>query len=667
MIKNNAIGVCVTSIHQPSVHKVLTELGKEAKKRGYYLQIFAPFSDLYHKTKNDSAQKKIFNLIDYNKICCLIIFTEMIKDESVQKELANHAIAANVPVISIKQSIPGCCNIRYDSEAALDKIIRHLIEVHNCTKINFIAGLCGNEISERRLNIYKNVLNEYNFPVEEQRIGYGDFWSLPAKKATEEFLNSDIEKPDAIVCANDAMAIAVVDCLLNHKIRVPEDIIVTGLGGIQEREYHIPLLTSAIYDPVMSSDYILNTMEEILTGKYSCDNDIIIPCQPVYTESCGCVLNTKYENDKRLEKLFVNTEKEHNYSHAIHEFNSFINVDCTIETLARLLPNYLWGPEISALNLYIEAEFASMIGFKLTSSEDTITEPHLLLLNQISETNCLTPLCPVQYINVPDKDNAVNCNFNNILIIPLNVMDENLGVITIDYDGSNIYHDCLYELTMTLDNILGTIKNRAELLQTNQQLNALSEQTIQSLAEIVEAKSEFTGLHVKRVSEYTRILAEAMGYPPEEVDTIRIASMMHDIGKINIPSSILEKPGKLTDEEFNVIKTHVTEGEKLLRHSPGKIMQTARIIALQHHEKWNGKGYLGLKGTDIALESRIVALADVFDALVSKRPYKSAFSDHEAYDIITKDSGSHFDPEVVRAFVQNYYQFLNIHAKYKDN
>lgn len=254
----------------------------------------------------------------------------------------------------------------------------------------------------------------------------------------------------------------------------------------------------------------------------------------------------------------------------------------------------------------------------------------------------------------------------DMLLIPLNVMDENLGIITIDYNGKGICYECLYEFIITLDNMLGTIKSRMELISMHQQLNTLSEQTIQSLAEIVEAKSEFTGLHVKRVSEYTRVLAEAMGYTPDEVDTIRVASMMHDIGKINIPSSILEKPGKLTDDEFEVIKTHVTEGEKLLHNSPGRIMQTARIIALQHHEKWNGKGYLGIKGTDIALESRIVALADVFDALVSKRPYKTAFSDNTAYDIITKDSGSHFDPDVVDAFVDNYNKFISIHAQYTD-
>ena len=132
---------------------------------------------------------------------------------------------------------------------------------------------------------------------------------------------------------------------------------------------------------------------------------------------------------------------------------------------------------------------------------------------------------------------------------------------------------------MTLNSALHSIHSQKNLLRVSRQLNELSEQTIQSLAEIVEAKSEFTGLHVKRVSEYTRILAEAMGYSPEKVNIIRIASMMHDIGKINIPSSILEKPGKLTDEEFEIIKGHVTDGGKMLQNASGEIMETAYKIA----------------------------------------------------------------------------------------
>ncbi len=131
-------------------------------------------------------------------------------------------------------------------------------------------------------------------------------------------------------------------------------------------------------------------------------------------------------------------------------------------------------------------------------------------------------------------------------------------------------------------------------------------------------------------------------------------------------AEILEKPGKLTPEEFDVIKTHIREGERLLRNAPGKIMETAKTIALEHHEKWDGTGYMGRKNWEIHLDSRIVALADVFDALVSERPYKKPFTDEKAREIILGDRGSHFDPDVVDAFVDTFDQFQEIHAKYPD-
>ena len=183
---------------------------------------------------------------------------------------------------------------------------------------------------------------------------------------------------------------------------------------------------------------------------------------------------------------------------------------------------------------------------------------------------------------------------------------------------------------------------------------------------MVEYKSEVTGQHVKRVSEYTRILASGLGLSDEETNLLRVASMMHDVGKINIPSSILDKPGKLTAEEFDVIKTHVTVGEKLMEKAPGEMMEKARVIAKQHHEKWNGKGYLGMKGKEIDIAARIVALADVFDALVSKRPYKDAFPIEKAVQIIVEDRGEHFDPCVVDCFIANLDEFVKTKESYSD-
>ena len=134
-----------------------------------------------------------------------------------------------------------------------------------------------------------------------------------------------------------------------------------------------------------------------------------------------------------------------------------------------------------------------------------------------------------------------------------------------------------------------------------------------------------------------------------------------------IPEEILEKPGKLTKEEFEIVKKHVDYGKNMLETSPGELFNISTIIAYQHHEKWDGTGYKGLKGEEISPYARCVALVDVFDALVSHRPYKKAWSCEDAYNEIVSQSGKHFDPKVVEAFINNYDKFLAILSKYPDN
>ncbi len=657
------IGVCVTSLHVISVHQLLASLGNEAKNRGYRLQIWAPFSDLYHKNQSDQAQKKIFDLIPYDELAGLILFTEQIKDDKVTNQIIAQAKNHDVPVVSLKEPLEGCFNIAYDSEKSLGYIIKHLIQIHQCKKINFMAGWHDNPVSIRRVTMYKEILTQYNIPIEEERIGYGDFWSGPAIAATERFLESSLPLPDAIVCANDAMAIAVCECLAEHGFRIPEDIIVTGLGGIQERDYHLPLLTTAVYNPQKSSKYILDALELALSGMEPPSTEIRIPCQLQFSESCGCMCHNNHESKDRLVTLYKKRRKEHGYRHATHEFTSIINSNCNLQTLTKVFPNYIADIGIHSMNFFLQRDYAALNDLAIPDIENN----DFILMNQVLFDENQVPLMPITNEEISRENESLYGESGQILSIPLNVQNKYFGFLSINYQSNEIFHESLYELIITLNNILDNIQNRFTLLLVNQQLNEVSEQTIQSLAEIVEAKSEFTGLHVKRVSEYTRILANALDYSSEEVDIIRIASMMHDIGKINIPASILEKPARLTKEEFEVIKTHVTEGAKLLQNAPGTIMKTACLIALEHHEKWDGTGYLGKKGTEIALESRIVALADVFDALVSKRPYKEAFSLQKAYDIITEESGTHFDPEVVDVFHKHFNEFKEVYAKYQDS
>ncbi|MBW2334615.1 MAG: HD domain-containing protein [Deltaproteobacteria bacterium] len=204
-------------------------------------------------------------------------------------------------------------------------------------------------------------------------------------------------------------------------------------------------------------------------------------------------------------------------------------------------------------------------------------------------------------------------------------------------------------------------KNYLDLKAAHEELEKAYLDTIHRLVLAAEYKDEDTGDHIVRMSRYSALIAEKLGLPAKEVQNILYAAPMHDVGKIGIPDSILMKPGKLTDEEFETMKTHSIIGANILAYSKAEVLKLAEQIAISHHEKWNGKGYpQGLAGDNIPLAARIVGLTDVFDALTSKRPYKDPFPVEVALDIIKKDRGEHFDPDVVDVFLENIDEIVKI-------
>lgn len=205
------------------------------------------------------------------------------------------------------------------------------------------------------------------------------------------------------------------------------------------------------------------------------------------------------------------------------------------------------------------------------------------------------------------------------------------------------------------------------LINKNNELYENQQSLIESLSDLIETQSQETGQHVKRVSEYTRIMCEGMGYTSDVIWNVSIASMMHDVGKLLVPHEIIEKPGRLTNEEFEQVKLHVDYGKKMLENSPGEIMRISSIIAYEHHEKWDGTGYKHLKGADISTYAQIVAIADVFDALVSRRPYKKAWTNEEAYEEIVAQSGRQFAPYLVDIFKNKFHEFEQVRLKYPES
>ncbi len=240
---------------------------------------------------------------------------------------------------------------------------------------------------------------------------------------------------------------------------------------------------------------------------------------------------------------------------------------------------------------------------------------------------------------------------------------------------NHIFDDSTAENTATntetlifLRDLSNVLAYEMELAEERKQRMLEQQQVIDILGELIESRSGETGLHVRRVAHVAAHLATLYGLEEAEVDIIKTIAPLHDVGKVAIPDSILNKTGKLTPVEFDIIKTHSELGYRTLSGSQSQLIQMGSIIAHEHHEKWNGTGYpCGKAGEDIHLYARIVAIADVFDALLCYRPYKAPWPAAKVLNLFKEERGKHFDPTLTDIFVDNFEQFIELHTSIENN
>ncbi len=281
-----------------------------------------------------------------------------------------------------------------------------------------------------------------------------------------------------------------------------------------------------------------------------------------------------------------------------------------------------------------------------------------------------------------------NINTKDIPIVIITALDDKNALYRAFEAGATDFlvkpvdpHECKVRCRnlLTLQRQRLTIKNHTSSLEikikeATDQILLREMETLSRLARAGEFKGKISGRNLIRMGKFTSIIAEGLGFNKEERQMLEISSTMHDIGKIGIPDSILFKEGPLETEEFDVMKGHCRMGYEILKDSPSPYLKMGAIIALHHHEKYNGSGYpSGLKGDEISIETRISSVADVFDALITKRSYKEIWPLDKAYDYIHKEKGEHFDPQCVDAFfsqkdeIKETIDYLNNHTDIKMN
>jgi response regulator RpfG family c-di-GMP phosphodiesterase len=254
--------------------------------------------------------------------------------------------------------------------------------------------------------------------------------------------------------------------------------------------------------------------------------------------------------------------------------------------------------------------------------------------------------------------NFINFTYISVLFLLLIIMT----VIVIL--GYKVYKN----VGLSVDEIEAKIQDGlTEIKNLNQEIESTQKEVVFTMGAIGESRSKETGNHVKRVAEYSKLLAIYYGLDEKEAEMLKQASPMHDIGKVAIPDAILNKPGRFDEQEREIMNTHANLGYEMLKHSNRPLLKMAAIVANEHHEKWDGSGYpKGLSGENIHIYGRITALADVFDALGSDRVYKKAWDDEKIFKFFKEEKAKHFDPKLIDIFFEHLNEFLKIREKFKD-
>lgn len=305
MEKRKIIGICGARIFTENTMNSINSIRNVSMAYGYLPVVFSAISDTEEEDDTARGERELFELIRYVDVCALVILaeSETIQNSNLINFIVKKGKDAGIPVFCVGHNIEGCYYLHMDYHSGFEQMVRHIVEDHGLRRVNMLAGFKGNDISEERIAVYKKVLGENGIPFEEERLAYGDFWERPARVAMQKFMDSDMPLPEAIVCANDTMAIVACAEVNARGYQVPEDIIVTGFDGIYLGKYYHPRISTCSPDFVEMADFIINETEHFLETGEIHPKEFSIKFRLEVSQSCGCRPKNTYANNSVMTKL----------------------------------------------------------------------------------------------------------------------------------------------------------------------------------------------------------------------------------------------------------------------------------------------------------------------------------------------------------------------------
>ena len=459
------------------------------------------------------------------------------------------------------------------------------------------------------------------------------------KQKKEDFLKfelefEDIEKLFTIKDENNFVDFFISDI---HK----DKIISTKLDLLFENEKQIEDVFTEIYK-----------LQEIEI-QFKKDFDIVFPLENQIENQIRKELDLKIASLKSYEIFKLFSDVEYYSKEALYQYRDKKTLDKWLHKIELLKNNY----KDETILEYLEV--VNKVG-NIVVELKNIEDKELILRNKILD---VINQNKVYSSEIEKKIAQLSADFINYTYFSILFLLLIIGAFIIIL-GYKVYKN----IGLSVDKIETKVQEGLEEIKNlNQEIENTQKEVVFTMGAIGESRSKETGNHVKRVAEYSKLLAIYYGLDKKEAEMLKQASPMHDIGKVAIPDAILNKPGRFDETEREIMNTHAKLGYEMLKHSNRPLLKMAAIVANEHHEKWDGTGYpKGLSGENIHIYGRITALADVFDALGSDRVYKKAWDDEKIFNLFKEERAKHFDPKLVDIFFEHLDEFLKIRETFRD-
>lgn len=457
----SVLGICAAGIQEENVTELVQAIVRNSNIIGLKVLLFSTFTDMYKKNAFAEGEAGIYSLVDNKTVDAVVVLPESIKDDEVTEIIVRRCLDRGLPVISVDKKIKGCVSVVFNYADSFEDVIRHLITSHGVKVMNFVAGMKGNRFSEERIGRFRKVLDEYGLEFDERRLGYGDFWGRPTRAVAESWFTNGLPLPEAVICANDLMAIEVCRVFREHGIRVPEDVLVTGFDGIELEKYHTPRLTTCAVD-INEAGIAIASAAVRLINRESCPPVLEIPYKLRLAQSCGCKpVNMSMIADKVME---LNSDKVQDDSHETYMFTYLARgLSCTqLPKLNEVMRRYCDTQTWCCVDTdYLsdkrsKQRFGGVFTNKMQLIMYTVDHNHD---NELFDTSLLLPDLPEALVEM-----------GALMLCPLHYEAELIGYIVFHLDIERTVFRSTRRFVLLTNQILESFRNRLLIERANAKL-----------------------------------------------------------------------------------------------------------------------------------------------------------------------------------------------------